>query len=77
MTTTHTHVVVQETPPPDFGPVVVGHLYGIEPVFKTFIPDYAPNAEVEEGDDEEEVETKVVRRGRRPKPKANELAETK
>jgi hypothetical protein len=71
----HTHVVVKEGPPPAPEPYVVGHLYGIAPVFKTFIPDYAPNAEDEE--DEEEVETKVVRRGRRPKPKANELAETK
>jgi hypothetical protein len=74
MTITHTHVVVKDAPPPQ-STQVVGRLYAIAPVFKTFTPDYAPNAE--DVDEEEEVETKVVRRGRRPRPKANELAETK
>lgn len=64
-----THVVVQNTPPPNHT-VVIGHLYSIpqhtEEVFRT--------VSVEEDD---EVEAKVVsaRRGRRPK--ANEAAETK
>jgi hypothetical protein len=70
----HTHVVVKDAPPPT-QTQSVGHLYGIPASYKTFVPDYAPNAEDEE--EEEEVETKVVRRGRRPKPKANEQAETK
>lgn len=73
-TVSHTHFTVKDCPPPH-STEVVGSLYGIAPVFKTFVPDYAPNAE---GDEEEEVETKVVKpRGRRPRQKATEQAETK
>jgi hypothetical protein len=56
------------------------------PVYRTYVPDYAPNRRVddrldeldEEQDAEEEAEVKVVRgrQGRRP-AKANEAAETK
>jgi len=75
MTHSHTHIVVKENPPPQ-SVMTVGHLYGIAPVFKTFTPDYAPN-KVDE-DDEEEIETKVVKpRRRQPRQKATEQAETK
>lgn len=78
MTTHVTHVRVVDTPPPS-GLQVIGRMYPIGPEFKTTVPSYAPN--FVDLDDEEEVddetETKVMRRGRRPLPKANEDVETK
>lgn len=80
MTIPVTHLIVRDTPPPN-QTQVIGRIYPInpEPVFKTYIPDYAPNIDDDdEYDDDEDTETKVVRgrRGRRP-AKANEAAETK
>ena len=79
MNISHSHLVVRDILPPVTGPEIVGHLYGITPSFKTIIPDYAVEAESEVDEDEEAVvETKVVRRGRRPRAaNANEQAETK
>lgn len=69
------HVVVKDNPPPQRPVMTVGHIYPIvqETVFKTV--DREVEEDLEEIDDEAEV--KVVRRGRRPKPKANEAAEVK
>lgn len=66
-----THVTVKDTPPPG-GREVIG-------IFRTFVPDYAPNKAtlLEEEVEEVEAETKVVRRGRRPRVRVNEGAETK
>lgn len=68
------HVVVKDNPPPQRPLMTVGHIYPIvqETVFKTVDRD-----EVDEIDEDDEAEVKVVRRGRRPKPKANEAAEVK
>lgn len=63
--------------------MTIGRLYQIpqesEPVFKTF-ERVVPEPEPVEDDAEKSVddaEVKVVRRGRRPTPKATEGAETK
>lgn len=76
MTIPVTHLTVRDTPPPN-QTMVVGRMYSItpEPLFKTFIPDYA---NIDDDDEDDDTETKVVhgRRGRRP-AKANEAAETK
>jgi len=61
-----THFVVKDSAPPGGETVVVGRLYELRP----------PAPEVRE-DVEEEREAKVVRRGRRPKVRACEEAETK
>lgn len=45
-------------------------------MFKTFNPNHVPEPVEEEGEDEV-VETKVVRRGRRPRVRSTEGAETK
>lgn len=82
MTIPVTHITVRNTPPPGSDKVVVGRIYPIspqpEPMFKTFIPEYAPNAEdLDDELAEDDAEVKVVRGRRGRRPKANEAAETK
>ena len=61
-----TRMIVRDTPPPN-QVVSVGRIY----------PLYQPKPEEDEKSFDEDAELKVVRRGRRPKPKANEDAEVK
>lgn len=74
-----THVVVQNTPPPNHV-VTIGHLYSIpadpETVFSTVTRAVEEDVERWE-DDGGEAETKVLRPRRGRRPKANEAAETK
>lgn len=68
-----TRITVRDTPPPN-QTITIGHMYAIapqpEPVFSTVV-------RLDEEDEQDETEVKVVRRGRRPVIRANEAAETK
>ena len=77
---TVTHVTVVDVPVV-FEPVVVGRMF--VPEFKTIVPADAPNfssdeePEVVEKGFEDEVEAKVIRRGRRPNVPPTEGVDTK